>query len=337
MQSKITTLLFISILLWFCSPLNGQTTVIESNTILQSQQNQGRVTALSPPVIKDKRCASVEMHNWRQAKDPTIQSDQQFESWLAAEVQKRKKNNAKNVVITIPIIFHLIHPNQAPGTGDNIGANYVNAQIVQLNNDFRKIAGTSGDNNNPVGADTEIEFCPAEIDPQGNTLAEPGINRVSTSSQGFTNPPYNTGYVDATIKPTTIWNPNDYCNVWVCRLSGGILGYAQFPSNSGLPGMPANGGAANTDGVVCTSTSIGSTTLPFPGGAPYNQGRTLTHEIGHWVGLRHIWGDGGCGVDDFVLIRLLPMPLILDVLMVIPPVVQSIRLKTIWTILMMIV
>ncbi len=296
MQFNIKSSLFTAIFIWLSFFIEAQTPI----STLQSEQRLERGIDVGPPVITDKRCASVEMHKWRQAQYPkSILDDQQFEAWVSSEIQKRKKNSAKNAVITIPIIFHIIHPNQAPGTGDNIGTNYVNAQIVQLNNDFRKIAGTSGDNNNPVGADTEIEFCPAEIDPQGNTLAEPGINRISTTSQGFTNPPYGTGYVDGTIKPATIWNPNDYCNVWVCRLSGGILGYAQFPSNSGLGGMPANGGAANTDGVVCTSTSIGSTTLPFPGGAPYNQGRTLTHEIGHWVGLRHIWGDAGCGVDDF--------------------------------------
>ena len=86
-------------------------------------------------------------------------------------------------------------------------------------------------------------------------------------------------------------------NVWVADLSGGLLGYAQFPSNSGLGGLNANGGAASTDGVVHLYSTIGSVANPFPGGAPYNLGRTMTHEVGHWLGLRHIWGDANCGND----------------------------------------
>jgi hypothetical protein len=90
-----------------------------------------------------------------------------------------------------------------------------------------------------------------------------------------------------------------YANIWVANLSGGLLGYAQFPSNSTLPGMPTDGGSALSDGVVVLYSSVGSVASPYPGGAPYNLGRTLTHEVGHWIGLRHIWGDGGCSVNDY--------------------------------------
>jgi PKD repeat protein len=104
--------------------------------------------------------------------------------------------------------------------------------------------------------------------------------------------------VDATIKPATIWDPTQYFNLWVCNLSGGLLGWAQFPDASGLAGMPASGGAANTDGVVILHESCGRPPYnPFPGA--YNLGRTATHEVGHWLGLRHVWGDGPCGTDDF--------------------------------------
>ncbi|MBI3239862.1 MAG: choice-of-anchor J domain-containing protein, partial [Flavobacteriia bacterium] len=93
------------------------------------------------------------------------------------------------------------------------------------------------------------------------------------------------------------WDPNKYMNIWICALSGGILGYAQFPQ-SPLGGMGCGSPAVATDGVVFASASIGKSAVTGFAG-PYNEGRTATHEIGHWLGLRHIWGDGGCTVDDY--------------------------------------
>ena len=190
-----------------------------------------------------------------------------FENWLAPLVQQWKDQQVANggnrqAVTTIPIIFHVIHN----GGSDNISATYINAQIDQLNYDFRRVAGTSGYNTDSRGADTEIEFCAAVVDPQGNTLAEPGINRVNRSSAGFSAPPYSQNYVENTIKGATYWDPNSYCNVWVCNLSGGLLGYAQFPNQSGLGGLNSNNGGASTDGVVVTTSSVGSSTTPNPNG-----------------------------------------------------------------------
>ena len=78
------------------------------------------------------------------------------------------------------------------------------------------------------------------------------------------------------------------------NLGNSLLGYAQFPNSSGLTGFICNQGAANTDGVVVQFSSFGRINTT----APYNLGKTMTHEIGHWLGLRHIWGDATCG-DDF--------------------------------------
>jgi PKD repeat protein len=146
-------------------------------------------------------------------------------------------------------------------------------------------------------ANTGIQFCLATRDPQGNLLAEPGIERIRASDRGWNNPGilgYSQSYVDATIKPQSYWDPELYLNIWVCPLSGGLLGYATFPNFSSLDGIPAFWQGPELDGVVINvqAFGIGSGTLPN-----YNQGRTTTHEIGHWLGLRHIWGDANCGND----------------------------------------
>lgn len=253
------------------------------------------------------RCYTMEADQQLREQHPELGTLEEFEAWLSPRVRAYQQEQAfRSVVLTIPVVFHIIHNGESVGSGDNLSATYINAQVEQLNNDFRRILGTSGYNNNPVGADAEIEFCPAIVAPDGSTLAEPGINRINRNSKGWSAPPYgscsggfNDAYIEGTIKPQSQWDPNQYFNIWVMDINCGILGYAQFPSQSGLPGLNSNGGAASTDGVVLLTSSVGSTDTPNPQGNTYNQGRTGTHEVGHCFGLRHIWGDGGCGIDDY--------------------------------------
>lgn len=240
------------------------------------------------------RCSTMEADALRRANDPSLGTLEDMELWMRPLVDHYKANaTTQRAVITIPIVFHIVHNNGA----DNISAAQVNAQIAQLNEDFRKLG--AGSNTHPAGADAEITFCAATIDPSGNTMAEPGIRRVNRTTFGFTAPPYSQSYYESTIKPNTIWDPTQYCNVWVSNLSGGLLGYAQFPEAASLAGIGTGNGGANTDGVVILYSSVGSIANPYPGGGVYAAGRTLTHELGHWLGLRHIWGDGGCNVDDY--------------------------------------
>ena len=194
-------------------------------------------------------------------------------------------------VTTIPIIFHII----TDGAGaENLSAAQIQAQIDQLNLDFSNQAGSTS----PVAADAMVQFIPAIVDPMGNVLPEPGIDRITTFGDGpFPTSDFDVGDGGLEIK-STVWDRSQYANIWTADISGGILGYAQFPSNSTLPGFNVNGGTAQNDGVVIGYGTAGSVAVPGTA-APYNLGRTLTHEIGHWIGLRHIWGDGGCTVDDF--------------------------------------
>lgn len=235
---------------------------------------------------------------------------QYFEAFEEYIRNQRDNLNGESIneVYTIPIVFHVIHDGNNIGSGDNIGKQFIDAQLEQLNNDFRKVMGTSGFG---AGVDTRIEFCAATVDENGNSLAEPGINRIDRNDRGWTAPPYDdpgflclifsTDYINNTIKPQSIWDPEKYCNVWVLQMEC-LLGFAQFPEAPDLGGIGTGNGGANTDGVVVSSGSVGSTELPAAvniATPPYDKGRTLSHELGHWFGLRHIWGDGDCSVDDF--------------------------------------
>ena len=189
---------------------------------------------------------------------------------------KEKGENAQREVVTIPVVVHVVYRTST----ENISDAQIQTQLDVLNEDFRRL-NADADGTWSQAADSEIEFCLATVDPNGNATS--GITRTSTNVNGFgTNDSVkfdSSGGKDA-------WPSGEYLNFWVCNIGGGILGYAQFP-----------GGNAATDGVVngyqYTGT-IGTATSPF------DLGRTATHEVGHWLNLRHIWGDGGCNVDDFV-------------------------------------
>lgn len=237
------------------------------------------------------RCASTGYEKYLQATDPNRMTDAQFEAWINPLIEKAKLNKSQNGgVVTIPVVVHVIYSGEAYGTGANITDEQVQSQITVMNQDFRRMAGTPGYNTTLVGADTMIQFALAKVDANGNPTN--GIDRVNLCY-----PDWSTGNINGYVKPLTIWNPTEYMNMWSVNFSDNtLLGYAQFPSNSTIP-MPA-GGAANTDGVVANYTTFGSTDYgSFPMNAPYDKGRTMTHEVGHFLGLRHIWGDATCGND----------------------------------------
>lgn len=243
--------------------------------------------------IESIRCGTYEWDMQRRAQNPKIGSTEDFEKWMQAELQHRRDNPdlfKTNATRVIPTVVHVIYSN----AGENISTAMVQSQIDVLNEDFQRLNADT--TNTPVGfrsvaANCDVEFCLAQIDPNGNPTT--GIDRISMAGS-----PFSMATIDNTIKPATIWNPNNYFNLWVANIGGGLLGWAQFPEAGTLAGIGTGNGAANTDGVVILYASVGRPPANTFAG-PYNLGRTATHEVGHWLGLRHIWGDGNCTVDDF--------------------------------------
>jgi hypothetical protein len=193
---------------------------------------------------------------------------------------------ARTGVTVIPVVVHVVF-NTAT---QNISDAQINSQISILNQDYRK---TNADVSStpavfqPLCGDARIEFHLASADPNGNPAS--GITRTHTNKTSFAD---DDQMKSAATGGHDAWPTDRYLNIWtVPRLTspqGDLLGYAQFP-----------GGPAATDGVVILHSAFGNTGTAA---APFNLGRSATHEIGHWLNLRHIWGDdgGGCNGDDFV-------------------------------------
>jgi len=264
---------------------------------------RGVINAQVDPSRPIRRCATMEQDSISRLLYPQRGTLEEFEDALQTkmmEINARKKTGRiETSTITIPIVVHVIHNGEPVGTGANISQAQIQSQIDVLNEDYRKKVGSNGYNTSPVGADIGIEFCLSPVDESGNALAEPGIDRHRGTQTTYTRQD-----IDGALKPSTIWNPNLFYNVWTLKFGGSdsnLLGYAQFPDQSNLPGLDQTGGSASTDGVVILYSSFGSAQKGSFADmqAPYNLGRTLTHETGHWLGLRHIWGDGVCA-DDFV-------------------------------------
>lgn len=247
----------------------------------------------------------------------------EWDLWFNKKVEEFKSNleTGKSQIVnyTIPVVIHVVHGGQNVGTFPNLSQAQINSQITVLNDDFAGVGYNSI--NTPTvflvnKANTNVSFCLAVKNPTGGILTEPGIDRVNynsiTTATSTTYPSknpaatnYNTptkfqSFVNGYIKPSTIWDPTKYMNIWITdeQAAVGLLGYATFPSGTGLTGL-SGFGTATTDGLWCWSKAFGSNII-HPSGTydpTYNKGRTATHEIGHWVGLRHIWGDGTCATD----------------------------------------
>jgi hypothetical protein len=227
-------------------------------------------------------CGAMEVHRRLLDLNPEYAENRALIENTAFTYEQLERVTGRQSLIDIPVVVHVVHstPEQ------NVSDAQIHSQIEVLNQDFR--ASNPDVNKVPAAwqdlvADVRLQFHLARTDPLGRPTN--GITRTQTST-----PDWGT---DDLVKFSLsggrdAWPADIYLNLWVSPLRRGLLGYAQFP-----------GGAASTDGVVVTHTAFGTTGTAK---APFDGGRTAVHEIGHWLNLRHIWGDDdeGCSGSDFV-------------------------------------
>ena len=239
---------------------------------------------------QSNKCATMEILNKRISRDPSIAermkiSEIKTQKWVA-EHPKQKRGISQ--LVTIPVVFHVIWNDPI----ENVTDEQIYSQLDILNDDFRLLNADTLDETHPfydITADTEIEFCLASVDENGDATS--GITRTQTSVTTWDD--NNLDDIKSSANGgQDNWDATEYLNVYVVNLAGSTLGFATFPEDLATdPFM---------DGVVIRYEAFGDIGTAGSGTFESNDGgRTATHEVGHWLNLRHIWGDSTCG-DDFV-------------------------------------
>ena len=232
--------------------------------MLISCQNEVTETAPETSAISQRGCASQEVLAAQMKADPTLALRMsKIEAFTEKAMLTGRLVNGK---VEIPVVVNVLYKTAA----ENISLAQIQSQIDVLNEDFN---ATNADFGSVPALFSGVK---ANV---GITFVLQNVVRKSTKTISWsTNDAMKNGTKG--IAPTT---PTTVLNMWSCNMGGGILGYAQFP-----------GGSSATDGVVIDNNAFGRTGTVS---GVYNLGRTATHEVGHWMNLRHIWGDASCGSD----------------------------------------
>lgn len=232
---------------------------------------------------KLRHCGTMEVYNKQVEAFPEYRRAQaNIENELSLLLEG-KRFFRLNTPALINVVVHVLYHTEE----ENISEEQIHSQIEVLNRDFRS-------RNDDVGrvpeiwrelvADSNIEFVLATVDPEGANTT--GITRTSTEVETFGTDNAMKATITGGVDP---WPTDRFLNIWVCNLGASLLGYAQFP-----------GGPPETDGVVIDYRAFGTVGTAR---APFNLGRTTTHEIGHYLNLSHIFGDGrgnSCSDTDYV-------------------------------------
>lgn len=250
--------------------------------------------------VSQDRCGT-EAHTQLLLEKKTIrETEDVFEDWIQKKLKSTRSSLSTQRTqagpYQVPVVVHVIHNGEVIGTGVNISDAQILSQIDVINADFNRLnvdAANTPAEFLPVAAAFDIEFVLAKQTPDG--LSTNGIVRVQGSQTQWT---INDNY---TLKAQSYWPAEDYLNIWVANMGGGLIGFAQFPV-SPLPGLESASNSRLTDGVAIHYRAFGSIADgAFDLDSRYNRGRTTTHELGHFFGLRHISGDANsCSATDYV-------------------------------------
>jgi hypothetical protein len=258
-SSYLLSFALIVLFLTNCKKENDSTTAtedtIESTTVLKREHRCAAHT-------HDLNC----LHDHPEVKE----TRREIEAFTAKFVSEYGTKAQTRSVVTIPVVIHVLYKT----TAQNISDAQIQSQLKVLNDDFRKLNADAANVPTPfkpLAADIEINFVLAQQDPNGN--ATNGVVRKTTTQTSFAD--------DGTIYSSStggsnIWDSKRYLNIYVCNMAE-PLGFATYP-----------GGPANEDAAVIHFEAFGTMGTAQ---APYNLGRTVTHEVGHWLNLIHIWGD----------------------------------------------
>ena len=285
MQKKTKNLIDYIIFFFILAPIINQTKFFMKKLILsaslltllfscqkEDSANQVTTNQKSADASVQRVCASQDVLIEQLKADPSLAGRMnQIESFTQDFVANHKNDSDAtmrlvNGQIQIPVVVNVLYRT----TAENISQSQIQSQIDALNRDY---TATNSDFN------TSDPFTSVKGNVGITFVLDQVIRKATTkSSWGTTDGMKKTS--TGGLAPTS---PTTKLNLWACTIGGGILGYAQFP-----------GGASSTDGVAIDSKYFGTNgTATYP----YNLGRTATHEVGHWMNLRHIWGDAQCGSD----------------------------------------
>ncbi len=230
---------------------------------------QNEATDSTTNVIARRGCATQEVLEAQLIADPTLAIRMnEIEAFTQKRITSSSNFRLVNGKIVIPVVVNVLYRTAT----ENISDAQIQSQIDVLNKDF------TATNTDFSSTPTEFASVAANV---GITFELVKINRKSTTKTSWGTRDAMKSTKKGGLDPTS---PSTTLNLWACTIGGGILGYAQFP-----------GGSLATDGVVIDSFYFG---LSSAASYPYNLGRTASHEVGHWMNLRHIWGDASCGNDQ---------------------------------------
>lgn len=255
----------------------------------------------SSATLGQQKCGHIPYLDYLETISPGINKAIENSFLDAVQESSQKSKTAIGGLYQVQVVFHVVYNSEEQNVSDSV----ILEQLALLNSCFRRTTADTSDTRDvfkPVADDTQIEFVLAQQDPDGNPSS--GIVRKRTNREDFGSVSLDLDELDKVKQlpdGSKAWDTDKYLNIWICDLSANgfdfLFGYAFPPIGAPYWDNLADEIPSNRQGVVVHYPTVGGlvTSAAIESGS-----KTLVHEVGHYLGLRHIWGDGGCGQDDFI-------------------------------------